>query len=254
MSTVEPTAAGIVPGTVAFLEAVRRVVRGTDASVRPASAPHRRSSQADLLRLRIGDTPVVVKDYAGKPWLYRRLGRIQIARECAAYERLAGVAGVPRYYGRIDAYAFAMEDVGGVRLSRWPVRADHPRLLAQLADAVERIHAAGVVHFDLRCAGNVVVRPGGEVCILDFASAIWMRPNSLERTLLLPLLQLIDRSAVVKVKWRLGLPLTPAEEGSLNGFRAVSRLWRSTVRPWKRRSPPLAGVRPLPQRPGPGGG
>lgn len=49
-----------------------------------------------------------------------------------------------------------------------PIRAID--LLAQLAEAVGVLHAAGIVHRDLKPA-NVIVRPGDQVCLLDFGVA-----------------------------------------------------------------------------------
>ena len=44
---------------------------------------------------------------------------------------------------------------------------------------IERIHATGLVHLDLRSNKNVLVRDDGQVVLCDFASALCFRPGGL---------------------------------------------------------------------------
>ena len=76
-----------------------------------------RRGNADLYIVDLGDGPLVVKDFASKSWLVRLLGRQQIVHECRAYKWLEGVEGIPRFIGRIDRYALAIERVDATQLT-----------------------------------------------------------------------------------------------------------------------------------------
>ena len=75
-------------------------------------------TKADLAVVDIGQGPLVVKDFAGKAWWVRLVGRLQIARECRAYRWLGPLPGLPRFIGRVDAHALALDWIDGVELFR----------------------------------------------------------------------------------------------------------------------------------------
>ena len=52
-------------------------------------------SKAALRVVDLGGRRAMLKDFAGKAWPVRLIGRLHIRRELRAYERLAGVDGVP---------------------------------------------------------------------------------------------------------------------------------------------------------------
>src|SRR5262249_59706542 len=56
-------------------------------------------SKADIYLARANGETVVVKDFAAKSAPIRWLGRLQVGRECRAYEALAGTSGVARRVG-----------------------------------------------------------------------------------------------------------------------------------------------------------
>lgn len=182
-------------------------------------------NKADLLVLDLGDGPIVVKDFAHKAWWVRLLGRLQIWREHKAYRRLRGLPGVPALVGRIDALALAIEKVEGRSLGKAPDRQENGAAkLARLRAVLERVHAVGLVHWDLRARENVLVTSADEVYIVDFASALWLRPGSWAHRLLFHWFKMIDESALLK--WKLIL-----EAGSLTErerlFLKRHRRWRS---------------------------
>lgn len=235
------------------LSAVRLAVRGPNTA--GASVEHLRTAKpdkADILRVCVGGHRVIVKDFARKSRLQRFFGRFQIWRECEAYRRLGAVQGVPEFFGRVDEHALAMQEVCGVELSRWPDVRDRAVLMERVGDVVRRIHAAGLVHLDLRCKSNIRVLPDREIRILDFASAIWFRPNALESALLFPLLRRIDESAVLKFKQRLSLPLTSREARAMENFGFWRILWgwvdrvRGRLRGRRRAERPGRGDRAAP--------
>lgn len=157
-----------------------------------------RGRKSDLLRVGVGPDARVVKDFAGRGPLARRLGAWLVGRELRAYHRLAGHPAVPRAVERIDAWAFSVEyrpgEVMGPRLAERVPEA----FVAELREAVREMHARGVVHLDLGHRSNVLAGEDGRPVLIDFASALCFRPGGLGERLVLPLLAWVDRRAVDK--------------------------------------------------------
>ena len=168
-----------------------------------------RGSKADVLLVRSDAAPLVVKDFAGRsPLVARTLGRWLCAREARAYQRLAGVAAVPRFLGAVDALAFAVEYRPGTMLGR-ALRGRLPAsFLDELEASVAALHARGVVHLDLRHRSNVFADAEGHPVIVDFASAIRLDPRRRTGRWLVRRLGWFDRRALAK--WR--ARLAPAQE------------------------------------------
>ncbi|GAB4368348.1 MAG: hypothetical protein Kow0062_01450 [Acidobacteriota bacterium] len=195
-------------------------------------------TKADLWRARTPDGRlVVVKDFAAKSALIRLWGRLQVSREVAALEALAGVDGVPRVLARPDAWALVLEYIDGTELRLLAGRPDLPRLLAGLRAVIDRTHARGVIHNDLRGRENVLVEHGSDrVVVIDWAGAVRLPPGTLRHRILFPLLRLVDEGAFLKWK-RMMLPesLTERDRRFLARFEAVRRLW-----PFNRKRPARA--------------
>ena len=61
-----------------------------------------------------GGGPIVLKDLAARPWPVRLLlGPSQLDREARAYCLLRDLPGVPRFLGRVDRAAIALEYIAG---------------------------------------------------------------------------------------------------------------------------------------------
>ncbi len=175
----------------------------------------------------LGDGVMVVKDFAGKSGRTRLLGRIQIHREIRAYRRLGRMPGIPAFVGAVDALALAVEKVEGERLHGSPdPRARGAEHVRKLRALIDRLHEAGVVHNDLRGRENLMLRPDGELVLLDLAGAICLRPGSLAHRVLFDRLAMTDEAAYLKWKEFL-VPggWTPEEEAFLRRFRVLRRLW-----------------------------
>lgn len=158
----------------------------------------------DVFLVESANGPVVVKDYAPRSaWVRWLLGRWITARELRAYRALEGLPAVPRLLGGIDPLAFAVEYRPGTRMSRLLADSISPAFLGELADAIDAMHARGVAHLDLRHRSNVLVDEQGRPVLIDFASAICLRPGSLMARLLMPVLGWLDRRAFEK--WRVRL-------------------------------------------------
>ena len=143
----------------------------------------------------------VVKDFRGQGgWLRRRAGRWLCAREVRAYRRLEDVSAVPRLLARLDEFAFALEYRPGTWLSR-ALREKVPEgFFEELERSVAAMHAKGVVHLDLRHRSNVLAGQDGSPVIIDFASALCLRPGSW----FCRWVAHFDRQAVEKWRTRIG--------------------------------------------------
>ena len=203
---------------------VPRAPRRAEIAAATVGVLHRGApNKADLLLVDLGEGTFVVKDFASKPPLWRLLGRAQIAREAAAYRHLEGVEGVPRFLGRIDAHAIAIERIEGERLAFAPDRFERgPGYVSRLRELVARLHARGLVHNDLRGRENVLVRRDGSLVIVDLAGALRLHP----RGLLFRLFAAADEAAVLKWKALLAPgTFTEDERVFLERFARWRRLW-----------------------------
>lgn len=148
----------------------------------------------------VGGLRVVVKDWAGGGRLRALLGRWLSRREAAVYRALSDHPAVPRFLGRVDRHAFALEHRPGRRVSRRGLAVAGPAFGARLEAAVTGLHARGVVHLDLRHRGNLLCDAQGRPVLLDFGAALRFRPGGPLARWLLPGLARLDRIAIRK--WR----------------------------------------------------
>lgn len=171
----------------------------------------------------VNGKPYVAKDYRACTALYRwTIGAWNLRRERAALERLAGLDGIPLVEARIGRWILVMTHFEGRDLGKTKKRNQTPLFFDELMALVEAMHARGVVHLDLRQRRNVLVRPGHHPAILDFGSALCVRPGSrLARSL-----GRIDRSGVLKYKRRANPDgLSRSETRALRKVERRRRLW-----------------------------
>jgi serine/threonine protein kinase len=158
----------------------------------------------DVSLIRVDGRPLVLKDFSPRhPLVRATLGRWLMSRERRAYGWLAGLDQVPRLEGTVDALAIVTEYRPGEPLARSLAPSLPVGFLAELETAIAAMHARGVVHLDLRHRSNILADQAGRPVLLDFASALRMRPESLLGRLLLPALKWIDLRALDK--WRVRL-------------------------------------------------
>jgi predicted Ser/Thr protein kinase len=180
-------------------------------------------NKADLLRVTLAGHDYAVKDYAAKPWPVRWSGALQLRREASAYGRLEGVAGVPRYFGRIDRHAIVMEFVAGIRLPKFHRRhGGVPRVAERVRALVDSIHARGVIHGDLRSRDNILVTPAGHLFLIDFSSAHVFDAATWSGRVLFPRLRRAEQRALLK--WKVALAPQELTEAELAAHRRFKRL------------------------------
>lgn len=114
----------------------------------------------------------VLKDVRGRPLLARLIWcRRVMRRECAAYERLAKLDGVPHVVRKLGRDAFIMSFVDGSPLpSRRTMDNLSPHYFEKLKALVHRMHELGVAHGDLR-RRNILLSSDGQPAIIDFETA-----------------------------------------------------------------------------------
>jgi serine/threonine protein kinase len=156
-----------------------------------------RASKPDVWLVDSEHGTLVWKDFAARGVLVRKLwGPWSTRREVRAYRLLVGHPSVPRLIAAVDPLSFAVMYRPGRPLSRRVRRHLRPEFFDDLAAGVEAMHDQGVVHLDLRHRSNILVDAEGRPILIDFGSALCLRP----RSLFWRLLAAFDRRAVKK--WR----------------------------------------------------
>jgi serine/threonine protein kinase len=165
----------------------------------------------DVLLVRHAGAEAVLKDYAPRRWPMRHsIGRLVTWLEARAWQALAEHPAVPRFIARVDPLALLVEHRPGRKLSaRRPIPAG---FLDELERAIEGMHRLGVVHLDLSHRSNVLIDAAGHPVLIDFGSAISLKPGGWPARLLLPWLARLDQRALAK--WRRKLPVSEASAAS----------------------------------------
>jgi predicted Ser/Thr protein kinase len=196
--------------------------------------------QASVLLYRTVAGDVVVK----KPHRGGPLGpvwRSLLRREHAVYERLEGIAGIPRSLGLIDGEYLALELITGPSLREHEAQlADRDAFFAMLLATIEAMHGAGVAHGDLKRKDNIIVGPGERPYLIDFGIAVRRSARSgLFNRLVFARLRQMDLNAWVKLKY--GRRIDPeterdvlsAEDAAIYRPLLIERLARALRVPWQ---------------------
>lgn len=105
-------------------------------------------------------------------FLAGRFIKATVAREAEVYERLAGIPGIPAFHGLIDGKYLVLEYVPGASLrQKQHELADRDAFFAALLQTLEKMHAAGIAHGDLKRKDNVLVDPDERPYLIDFGTA-----------------------------------------------------------------------------------
>ena len=128
--------------------------------------------KADILLVQVNGQRAVVKDYSRRGWLYRLYGIWSTWREAYFYQKLAGLPGIPAYYGKLDRHALVIEYIPGKSASKYrPGELPH-RLFDQLQTILDRVHERGVVLCDMRNDKNILVSEKFDPYVIDYGAAI----------------------------------------------------------------------------------
>jgi serine/threonine protein kinase len=174
----------------------------------------------------------VVKDYAaGGANLFKRLlGMYLVAREHIAYQKAAGVDGVPALGGTLGVCALVTEYVEATEATSAARELLTAEFFDRLRTVISDLHRHGVVHADLKKLENVLVTPEGRPVLVDFTAAFVTGSNPLTASLF-PWIGDDDLRAVTKLKKRCAPELvTEEEEQFLNERSGIERFFR-----WSRR-------------------
>ena len=159
-------------------------------------------AQADVLLIQVNGQVAAVKDYQNRgAWYRRTFGRFLMGREVRGLRAAAGVPGVPHFFGRLGPWACVIEYVPGPTCRQLAVGELEPRFFEELNATVAHLREQGVLHNDLKHDTNIIVGPGGQPWIVDFAGSLqqapWWRPFW---RWLYSLYEADDRKAVIKLK------------------------------------------------------
>ncbi|GHB27358.1 RIO1 family regulatory kinase/ATPase domain-containing protein [Salinicola rhizosphaerae] len=193
--------------------------------------------KADVVLVAYEGKPAVMKDYRRHAGSWMALpARLLIRHETHMLERLRAWPHSPRVVGHVGKLAMLMEYVPGEMLSDSLTPAN-PLHFAQLMTVMSTLHAASIVHNDMR-GSNVIVN-GGRLVLIDFASALYLPGGRLWRILLKPMRR-SDMANVLKFKRKLTGEDPTADERRLGAKPA----WiRRTQRVWKKRLLPRLKAR-----------
>ncbi len=159
--------------------------------------------------------------------------------EQAIYERLAGVAGIPRWVGRIDEITYAIEYIDATPLDHFAPEALPAGLFERIRTVFDAIHARGVAYVDSNKRSNILVDAEGEVTVIDFQISLaepldWPGPLLSLAQRVIRYFQGKDLYHLYKHKRRLAKhDLTP-EEDALSRHRSwLHRLHRKASKPYR---------------------
>ena len=189
-----------------------------------------------LYRTSAGD--VVVKQPHRGP--LGALWRSLLRREHAVYERLHGIAGIPRSFGLVGD-GLVLEYIAGPSLRDQEARlVDRDAFFAKLLTTIEAMHAAGVAHGDLKRKNNLIIGSGEQPYLIDFGIAVRRSErNGLFNRLVFAPLEQMDLNAWVKLKY--GRRIDPEterhvlseEDAAIYRPLWIERLARAVRVPWQ---------------------
>jgi predicted Ser/Thr protein kinase len=172
-------------------------------------------------------------------------GRRAIRREAEVYDRLQGLAGVPRSFGLAGSEHLVLEHVSGSTLKQLSSALDdRDRFFARLIETIEAMHTRGVAHGDLKRKENTIVGPGETPCVIDFGVACLREPDSRGMNRMrFELTRQMDLNAYIKMKYGPRPEAMTPEDAALHKPLLIERIARRARKPWQ-----LMTLRPMRKR------
>jgi predicted Ser/Thr protein kinase len=198
-----------------------------------------RGYQASVHVYRTSAGDVVVKQpHRGGP--LGAVWRSLLRREHLVYERLHGIAGIPRSFGLVGD-GLALEYVAGPSLREQETElADRDAFFAKLLKTVQAMHTAGVAHGDLKRKNNIIVGTGEQPYLIDFGIAVRRSAsNGLFNRCVFDRLKQMDLNAWVKLKYRRRIDpeaerdVLSTEDAAIYRPLVIERLARAVRVPWQ---------------------
>jgi serine/threonine protein kinase len=120
-------------------------------------------NQGTVLRYRDDGVDLIVKAAMGRG-LVRAVRERTLRREYQAYQRLQGLAGIPRCHGLVAGHYLVLDFVRGrpYRDASWSDRAGW---FSELLVVLRSVHERGVSHGDLKSKSNILVTEFGTAFI-----------------------------------------------------------------------------------------
>ena len=163
--------------------------------------------------------------------------RLLQAHERDVYAALAGVEGVPRWVGRVGEAGFAIEYIEAAPLDH--LDRPPPGFFDRLGEVFEALHARGVAYGDANKRSNILVRPDGRPCLIDYQIAIrrrddWPWPLRAMLAAAVRYLAAKDLYHLYKHKRRLAPDeLTPEQEALSRRRTGLHELHRRLAKPYR---------------------
>lgn len=178
-----------------------RLEDSDDSELRRRARWRTPSHQSTLGLVEYAGRHYVVKSPRGHGLMYWLTAWL-IRREYRTYCQLMNMPGVPACAGLLPGSRLVIELMDGTAL-RDATIADRETYFADLLAILQRMHARGIAHGDLKNKDNTLVLADGRACVIDFGIAVRYRPgfHPLNHALF-RLAQRLDFNAWVKHKYR----------------------------------------------------
>lgn len=191
------------------------------------------SNQGTILHYSEDGADFLIKTAMGRGALLKAR-RATLLREYRAYERMQGLAGVPRCFGLVDERYLLIEYVRGghFRDARFD---DREAWFAHLLRIIRSFHARGVAHGDLKSKSNLLVTGDQRPCVIDFGTTV-LHKDGLHpfNNTMFEYLKRLDINAWVKHKYHGRYEDASEEDARLLDYSAFENLLRR-YRQWKKR-------------------
>ncbi|MFH1230347.1 MAG: hypothetical protein V1709_02500 [Planctomycetota bacterium] len=169
---------------------------------------------------------VIYKDYSNRPcWVKKGWGEILINNEFSILQRLQGIKGIPHPIAKTSD-GFIVEYINGKFLNKFQKDSIPYEIIQRLDKLISEMHNRYVAHLDLAQRKNILITADYTPYLIDFANALYLRPNVLFSRKLFDYLCLIDKGSLLKFKNRY-FPdkMTPDDKRFLKRFWAIRRWW-----------------------------